>query len=261
MDEGYIRDLAMRDAEQFSRRALLRRMSALAITLTAGGEALALAGRAAAATGSVGGTLNFLGISGEDGAKVAQPFLTKNHVKLKAQYAVDLDSELTKLATGGTSQFDVLTIPKDTAGRAEQLGFVQPLDLSKLPNFHELFPALQKAPWITDGKHTYGLPLIWGSEPCVYNPKVWKSMPPRYTDFADPKFKGALNSLDEPYGNQWLVARSLRLGQNGQYNRLTQDELNKVRDAWIGIKKNIKSGPRRMATRLICWSAARLRSR
>jgi spermidine/putrescine-binding protein len=66
-------------------------------------------------------------------------------------------------------------------------------------------------------------------------------MPPRYTDFADPKFKGALNTLDEPYGNQWLVARSLRLGQNGQYNRLTQAELNKVRDAWIGIKKNIKA--------------------
>jgi spermidine/putrescine-binding protein len=104
-----------------------------------------------------------------------------------------------------------------------------------------LFPALQKAPWITDGKQTYGFPLIWGSEPCVYNPKMWKSMPPKYTDFADKKFKGALNSLDEPYGNQWLVARSLRLGQNGQYNRLTQDQLNKVRDAWIAIKKNIKS--------------------
>lgn len=241
MDEGYIRDLAMLDTQRLSRRALLRRMGALAVTLTAGSELLELTGRAAAATDTVGGTLNFLGISGEDGSKVAAPFLKKNHVKLNAQYAVDLDSELTKLATGGTSQFDVLTIPKDTAPTAEQLGFVQPLDLSRLPNFHQLFPALQKAPWVTDGKHTYGFPLIWGSEPCVFNPKVWKSMPPKYTDFSDPKFKGALNTLDEPYGNQWLVARSLRLGKNGQYNMLTQAQLNKVHDAWKAIKPNIKS--------------------
>jgi spermidine/putrescine transport system substrate-binding protein len=239
MDEGHIREMARRDFERISRRTMLRRMGALAVTLTAGGELLAAAEGARAA--GIGGTLNFLGISGEDGAKVAAPFLKKNHVTLKAQYAVDLDSELTKLATGGTHQFDVLTIPKDTAPRAEQLKFVQPLDLSRLPDFKKVFPALQKAPWITDGNHVYGVPLVWGSEPCVFNPKMWKSMPPKYTDFADPKFKGALNTLDEPYGNQWLVARSLRLGQNGNYNRLTQEQLNKVRDAWIAIKKNVKA--------------------
>lgn len=66
-------------------------------------------------------------------------------------------------------------------------------------------------------------------------------MPPKYTDFADKKYRNALNSLDEPYGNQWLLARSLRLGQNGDYTRLTQAQLNKVRDAWIAIKPNIVS--------------------
>ena len=250
MDAAYIRDLAERDLQRMTRRALMRRMGSTAVAVAAGGNLLAACGSTSvsastnapkAPTGKVGGSLDFLGISGEDGRAVAQPFLTKNHVTLQASYAVDLDSELTRLKTGGTSQFSVLTIPKDTAQRAEQLGFVQPLDLARLPNFKSLFPALQTAPWITNGKETYGIPLIWGSEPCVYNPKMWSGMPPKYTDFADKKFQGALNTLDEPYGNQWLLARSLRVGQNGDYNRLTQAELNQVRDAWIAIRPNIKA--------------------
>jgi spermidine/putrescine-binding protein len=250
VDAAYIRALAERDLERLTRRALLRRMGSTAVAVTAGGGLIAACGSTTAAppstaatapTGKVGGSLKFLGISGEDGTAVAKPFLTKDHVTLQASYAVDLDSELTKLKTGGTSEFSVLTIPKDTAGRAEQLGFVRPLDLAELPNFKSLFPALQTAPWITNGTATYGIPLIWGSEPCVYNPKTWSGMPPKYTDFADKKFQGALNTLDEPYGNQWLVARSLRLGQNGNYNRLTQDQLNKVRDAWIAIRPNVKA--------------------
>lgn len=241
MDAGYIHDLARRDLERLSRRALLQRMGGTAVALAAGGNLLDAATGMASTTGNVGGALNFLGISGEDGTAVAKPFLKKYGVTLKASYAVDLDSELTKLATGGTSQFNVLTIPKDTAQRAEQAGFVQPLDLARLSHFKEVFPALQSAPWITNGKKTFGIPLVWGSEPCVYNPKIWKGMPPKYTDFADKKYRHALNSLDEPYGNQWLLARSLRLGQNGDYTRLTQAQLNKVRDAWIAIKKNVVS--------------------
>jgi spermidine/putrescine-binding protein len=246
VDTAYIRDLAMRDVEGLTRRAVLRRMGGTALAVAAGGNLLAACGGTStaaptSASGTVGGSLKFLGISGEDGAAVAKPFLQKNHVTLQAAYAVDLDSELTKLKTGGISQFSVLTIPKDTAQRAEELKFVRPLDLARVPNFENLFPALQKAPWITNGTETYGVPLIWGSEPCVYNPKTWKAMPPKYTDFADKKFQGALNTLDEPYGNQWLVARSLRLGQNGLYNRLTQAQLDQVRDAWKAIRPNVAS--------------------
>jgi spermidine/putrescine-binding protein len=246
MDESHIRELGRRSIEAISRRALLQRMGGGALALTVGGGVLAAcgssgSGQVSQATGKVGGKLTFLGIDGEDGPAVAKPFLHKNGVTLQAAYVADLDTELTKLRTGGTSQFDVVTIPKDIAQRAIGLGFVRPLDLHRIQNFSGLFPALQSAPWIKQGSQTFGFPLSWGSEPCVYNPKKWKSLPPKYTDFADKKFAGALNSLDEPYGNQWLVAKSLGFGQNGQPNRLTQPELDKVRDAWKGIKKNIVS--------------------
>jgi spermidine/putrescine-binding protein len=245
MDEGHIREWARQELERTSRRMFLQRMGGSALLVAGGGNLLAACGGSSKGTtsdtGKVGGTLDFLGVDGEDGKAIAKPFLDKNKVTLKAAYAPDNDTMLTKLRTGGTRSFDVLTISKDYAPKEVELGFVRPLDLDRLPNFKNLFPGFTTAPWVVQDGKTYAFPLMWGSEPCVYDPAKWKEMPPSYTDFADKKFKGALTTIDEPNGNQWLVAKSLGFGENGQNNRITQAELDQVRDAWIAIKKNVVS--------------------
>lgn len=244
MDQSYVTKLAERELQRHTRRVFLQRMGGTALAATGGSAILAACGSSSKpgitpSGGHVGGTLAFLGIDGEDGPAVAKPFLSQHRIKLSSSYAADNDTILTKLRTGGESQFSLLTIPKDSADREIMLGLVRPLDLSKLKMFNGVYPGLQKAPWITHKQAVYGVPLTWGSEPCVFNPTKFKSMPPKYTDFADPKYKRALTTIDEPYGNQWLVAKSLGFGQNGQPNLLTQAQLDKVRDAWIQIKKNV----------------------
>ena len=246
MDESYIREMAQRELEAVSRRAFLQRMGGTAVLLSGSGGFLAACGSGGASkqtseTGQVGGQLNFLGVDGEDGKAVAKPFLTKQKVKLKAAYAPDNDTMLTKLRTGGTRNFDVLTISKDYAYKEIELGYVRELDRDRLNNFDGLFDGFQTAPWVNQSGKVYAVPLMWGSEPIVYDQAKWSSLPPSYTDFADKKYAGALTTIDEPYGNQWLMSKSLKFGQNGQINRITQSELNQVRDAWIAVKKNIKS--------------------
>jgi spermidine/putrescine-binding protein len=245
MDASHIRALAQRDLERLSRRMFLQRMGGSALLVSGGGSLLAACGSGSKATsadtGSVGGTLSFLGVDGEDGKEVAKPFLTKHKVTLKAAYAPDNDTMLTKLRTGGTRTFDVLTISKDYAYKEVELGYVRALDTSRLTNFDKLFPGFQSAPWVDQSGKTYAVPLMWGSEPIVYDPAKWSSLPPSYTDFADKKYAGALTTIDEPYGNQWLLSKSLKFGENGQHNRITQAELDQVRDAWIALKKNVKS--------------------
>jgi spermidine/putrescine-binding protein len=245
MDEGHIREWARREMEATSRRMFLQRMGGSALLLAGGGNLLAAcggsSGKPTSDTGKVGGQLDFLGVDGEDGKAIAKPFLDKNKVTLKAAYAPDNDTMLTKLRTGGTRTFDVLTISKDYAPKEVELGFVRPLDIDRLPNFSNLYPGFKSAPWVTKDGKTYSFPLMWGSEPCVFDPAKWKEMPPSYTDFADKKFKDALTTIDEPNGNQWLVAKSLGFGENGQNNRITQAELDQVRDVWIEIKKNVVS--------------------
>ncbi len=239
MDESYVRKLASRDLDLYTRRMFLARAGGT--LLAASGGVSLLSGLAASpAAAAVGGQLVFVGVDGEDASKIAKPFLTKNKVTMKVSYIADNDTLLTKLRTGGTHEFDVMTIPKDSAPREMELGFVQPLDLGT-PNFKGLFAGLQAAPWISHAGKTYGFPLIWGSEPCVYNPKKFSGLPPKYTDFADPKYANSLTTIDEPYGNQWLVAKSLGFGKNGNHNELTQAQLDKVRDAWKEIKKNVVS--------------------
>lgn len=245
MDDSQIREIARHDLDSISRLLFLKRMGGTAAVLSSSAGLLAACGsgssKGSGDSGKVGGQLTFVGVDGEDAAAIAKPFLDKNGVKLKSTYVADNDTMLTKLRTGGTKQFDVMTINKDFAPREIELKFVRPLDVDKLSHFSELFAGLQAAPWIKSGGKTLGYPLIWGSEPCVYNPAKFKGVPPKYTDFADKKYAGALTTIDEPYGNQWLVAKSLRLGDNGDYNRLTQAQLDKVRDAWIEIKKNVVS--------------------
>jgi spermidine/putrescine transport system substrate-binding protein len=248
MDESYLRELARLEMSRTSRRIFLKRMGlggAMAIggstLLAACGESGSRSTATTGADGEIGGTLQFVGVDGEDGKAIAEPWLKEHDVTLKAAYIADNDTMLTRLRTGGTRNFDVLTLTKDGAPKEIQLGYVRELDLDRLPDFEGIFPAFDTAPWVTvDGK-TYGFPLVWGSEPCVFDPKVWKEMPPSYTDFADKRFRGALTTIDEPYGNQWLVAKSLGFGENGESNRITQAELDQVRDAWIEIKKNVKS--------------------
>ena len=153
MDESYIREMAQRELEALSRRAFLHRMGGTAVLLTGSGSFLAACGSSGATketsdTGKVGGALNFLGVDGEDGKAVAQPFLTKQKVKLKAAYAPDNDTMLTKLRTGGTRNFDVLTISKDYAYKEIELGYVRKLDRDRLDNFDGLFEGFQTAPWV-----------------------------------------------------------------------------------------------------------------
>ena len=92
------------------------------------------------------------------------------------------------------------------------------------------------APWLhRDGK-TYGIPMIWGDEPCVYDPAKWDGLPDKYTDFADPKYQGELVLLDDPFGNIWLFAKSLGVPDPSS---LTREQLDAAFAAMLTIKPNV----------------------
>jgi len=186
----------------------------------------------------LGGELNYFGWDGEHGANVAKAFLEQNNIKLQASFQASGDEALTRFNTGGRGTIDLLTPNKDFQRSMLQSGkeLFQPLDLARIPNAAGLFPAFKDAPWlIKDGK-TYGVPLIWGDEPCVYNPAKWDGVPPKYTDFADPKYKGELVLLDDPFGNIWVFAKSVGAEDP---SRLTAAQLQQTVDAMLTVKPNI----------------------
>ena len=193
---------------------------------------------AARAQGSLGGDLNFLGWDGEHGGNVAKDFLAKNNIVMQASFQSAADEALTRFNTGGRGAMDLLTPNKDFQKAILQAGveLFQPLDLSRIPTAAGLFPAFKDAPWLVRDGATYGIPIIWGDEPCVFNPEKWEAMPPKYTDFADAKFKGELVLLDDPFGNIWLWATSLGMPEP---HRLTKAQLDEVLAAMMAVKPNV----------------------
>ncbi|WP_119269189.1 ABC transporter substrate-binding protein [Taklimakanibacter deserti] len=218
--------------EDVSRRRFIQGAAGLA-TLTVLGAPLA-----SAEEKKLGGPLNFLGWDGEHGGNVAKEFLAKNNIQMQAAFQSAADEALTRFNTGGRGSMDLLTPNKDfqRAILASNVELFQPLDMSRIPSAQGLFPAFKDAPWLTREGKTYGIPMIWGDEPCVYNPAKWDAMPEKYTDFADPKYKGELVLLDDPFGNIWLYATSLGFKEP---SRLTQAQLDQVVETMLKMKPNV----------------------
>jgi spermidine/putrescine-binding protein len=192
----------------------------------------------ASAEGKLGGPLNFFGYDGEQAQNVAKPFLEKNGIELNASFAGAADETLTRFNTGGRGSMDLMTMNKDFQKSIidSKTELFQALDMSRIPNAAGLFPAFKDAPWLVRDGKTYGIPMIWGDEPCVYNPAKWDKMPQKYTDFADEKYKGEIVLLDDPFGNIWLFAKSLGIKDP---SRLTKTELQQSLDAMLKMKPNV----------------------
>jgi spermidine/putrescine-binding protein len=214
-----------------SRRRLLQGAASLAAVTVLGAGARA-------AEAKLGGPLNYFGWDGEHGANVAKPFLEANDIELQATFQASGDEALTRFNTGGRGTIDLLTPNKDFQRAVLEAGLelFQPLDMSRIPNAAGLFPAFKEASWLTRDGQTYGVPLIWGDEPCVYNPAKWDGVPPKYTDFADARYKGELVITDDPFCYIWLYSRSLG---HAEPQRLTATQLEEVIAALLTVKPNI----------------------
>jgi spermidine/putrescine-binding protein len=184
----------------------------------------------------IGGTLTYVGWDGEDGKTIAGSFLKKNNVKLDSSYVASGDEVLTKLRQGGQGTVDLVAQNKDYLKVAIELGLLTPLDLERLPAVADQYPSLANAPWVKDEGETYVVPLIWGDQPIVYDPKVWDEVPPRYTDLADSRYKDALTTLDDPYSNLWLFSKSLG---HSDPARIDQSQLDATLEAAKSVKPNI----------------------
>ena len=207
-----------------SRRRFLQGTAGLTTLTVLGPRALAAA---QSPMPGLGGQLNFIGYDGEDARNVAKSFLETNGITMNPTFIADAFEPLTRFATGARGQMDIVSDNKDFMRAVLDAGteFFQPLDLSRIPNAAGLFAGLRTPSWLYRDGITYGIPLIWGDEPCVFDPAKWEGPPARYTDFADPSWAGELVMVDDPIANTWLWAQSLGMAEP---NRLTQAELDQV---------------------------------
>lgn len=78
------------------------------------------------------------------------------------------DEYMAALAAGG-NQYDTAVIVSSLAGPAIKAGFVEPLDMSRIPNFDNIYPEFATSAILRDGETQYGVPTFWDIQPVTYN--------------------------------------------------------------------------------------------
>lgn len=88
-------------------------------------------------------------------------------VTVNPTYVGSNDEYMAALAAGD-SRYDAVVIVSSLAQPAIKAGFVEPLDLSLIPNFANISPEFRKLEFLKDGDTQYGAPDFWDIQPVTY---------------------------------------------------------------------------------------------
>lgn len=162
----------------------------------------ALAGGALLAAKSIGparaeSEVNYMGWQGYEEALKTDGFLDKNNIVLRTSYITGNEEIITKATSGGLGSMDLVTPDGAHTRFMSQLGILQPLDTSRIPNLAGLFPQFAGMDdTVIDGSR-YSIPFMWGSIPLMYNADVVKEAPTSWLDLLKPEFKGKVALVED----------------------------------------------------------------
>ena len=215
-------------------RKLTRRPALLAVALAALAAALVVPSLSTGA--SQAGTLKMVAWDGYLDAKWVKPFEKQSGCKIQAKYAASSDEMFTLMRSGGGTQYDMVSASGDASLRLIYAKLVQPVDVSKVPEWKQFFGPFKSPPNNTvDGKH-YGISLQFGPNTLLYRTDKVKPAPTSWSSIYDSKFKGRVTIPDNPIqiadAALYLMKTQRSLGIKDPY------ELNKAQfDAVVSLLK------------------------
>jgi spermidine/putrescine-binding protein len=168
-------------------------------------------------------------------------FEEKCGCKVSASYMGSSDELVAKLRGGSASNYDVISPSSDVATMLATSGLVAPLDVTKIPSYNHLMPALTSLPLVKSGGHTYGVPFQWGPNPLLYDKRAFKSAPDSWNVLWDPRLRGKVSVWDD-LSTVYMAAQVLGYDKpdpSALYN-LTDEQLESVKQKLLLLKPNIR---------------------
>lgn len=151
--------------------------------------ALALSSGAAAAQ-----ELNILTWEGLAEDTWIDRFEQEHGVTVNPTYVGSNDEYMAALAAGD-KRYDTVVIVSSLAQPAIKAGFVEPLDLDKIPNFSNVSEGFQQVEFLQDGGTQYGVPTFWDIQPITYNADVVDDC--SFDVLFDERYKGRIAMWDD----------------------------------------------------------------
>ncbi len=137
-------------------------------------------------------------------------------------------------------------LPRSDRWKMIDNGLLAEVDISHIPRYSKVLPALQKAAYITEGAKVYGVPYTFGPYALVYNAAIIKEEPKSWKVFWDPAYAGRY-SLSADYYEANIYISALAAGLNRtdifNYDKLNRPDItaslkNLARNAknfWTGV--------------------------
>lgn len=167
-------------------------------------------------TGKIAGSLLGLGMIGMATAAIADPTLTyftwagydlpEFHDSYSAKYGgepkyayfPDSEEAFNKLKQGFAVDLAHPCLPH--IKRWKETGLLKPIDISKIANWNDVFPALRENPSVTFDGATWMVPWEWGASSLIYRTDKANGATSSYQMLLDPKYKGLIaipDNIDE----------------------------------------------------------------
>ena len=119
----------------------------------------------------------YMGWLSYDEATNVGGFMDQNDAVLQATYMESAEQWQSAIQGGGRGNMDLGTPVSFHIPHAARQGWLEPLDMSKLPNMQEVFPEFAGVPDLNPDGQAYAVPFTWGSLPLMYNADVIKEPP------------------------------------------------------------------------------------
>ena len=124
-----------------------------------------------------------------------------------------------QLEAGSPIGRDIITVTDYLAARLVRLNYVEPIDKKNVPNFANMVDNLKSINY--DPDRTYSMPWQSGAIGIGYNIKKTGRELKSVKDLFDPKFKGRVTMLSEPYDS----ASTVLLGEGIDCSKATIDQI------------------------------------
>lgn len=211
------------------RNARISARSAL-LSLAALGALGLTAGHAAAE-----GQLSLLVWEGYADPSFVKDFETESSCKVQATYVGSNDDFAPKLAAGG-GVYDLMSVSSDAAGVLVQAGFVEPIDLAKVPEYNNIYQPFRDVAALKMDGQVYGVPFTWGANPFLYRTDKIAVEPTTIAALWDPQYKGKVAMWDD---KSMLYNTARMLGIKDPFN-MTDAELVQVKNKLIEQKPLVR---------------------
>jgi putative spermidine/putrescine transport system substrate-binding protein len=144
------------------------------------------------------GQLNLVAWEGYTQKQWVKPFQKSTGCVVHAVYAGSSDEMVTKMRSGGGSQYDMVSASGDASLRLIYGHDVQPVNVKLIPSWKDFIPQLKSPPHNTIKGAHYGISLQWGPNTLLYNTKKVKPAPASWSVIYSKKYKGKVTVPDNP---------------------------------------------------------------